>query len=203
LKKNKISKNWINKQRKDIYVRKSKIEGYKSRAVYKLKEIDEKFKIFKHVDSVIDLGAAPGSWSQFATTKIKSEKILSIDLIRFEKFKNCHQIIGDFTDESCKDEIKRYFGKKVDLIISDMAVNTIGNKNVDSIVTGELCLNAMDFAIGTLETKGIFVSKVFMGSSFNEIVALAKKSFQNVKVFKPLASRKNSKETFIICKFLR
>ncbi len=203
MKKNKISKNWINKQRKDIYVRKSKIEGYKSRAVYKLKEIDEKFKIFKHVDSVIDLGAAPGSWSQFATTKIKSEKILSIDLIRFEKFKNCHQIIGDFTDESCKDEIKRYFGKKVDLIISDMAVNTIGNKNVDSIVTGELCLNAMDFAIGTLETKGIFVSKVFMGSSFNEIVALAKKSFQNVKVFKPLASRKNSKETFIICKFLR
>ncbi len=203
MKKNKISKNWINKQRKDIYVRKSKIEGYKSRAVYKLKEIDEKFKIFKHVDSVIDLGAAPGSWSQFATTKIKSEKILSIDLIRFEKFKNCHQIIGDFTDESCKDEIKRYFGKKVDLIISDMAVNTIGNKNVDSIVTGELCLNAMDFAIGTLETKGIFVSKVFMGSSFNEIVALAKKSFKNVKVFKPLASRKNSKETFIICKFLR
>jgi len=203
LKKNKISKNWINKQRKDIYVRKSKIEGYKSRAVYKLKEIDEKFKIFKHVDSVIDLGAAPGSWSQFATTKIKSEKILSIDLIRFEKFKNCHQIIGDFTDESCKDEIKRYFGKKVDLIISDMAVNTIGNKNVDSIVTGELCLNAMDFAIGSLETKGIFVSKVFMGSSFNEIVALAKKSFKNVKVFKPLASRKNSKETFIICKFLR
>ena len=84
-----------------------------------------------------------------------------------------------------------------------MAVNTIGNKNVDSIVTGELCLNAMDFAIGTLETKGIFVSKVFMGSSFNEIVALAKKSFKNVKVFKPLASRKNSKETFIICKFLR
>ncbi len=203
MKKNKISKNWINKQRKDIYVRKSKIEGYKSRAVYKLKEIDEKFKIFKHVDSVIDLGAAPGSWSQFATTKIKSEKILSIDLIRFEKFKNCHQIIGDFTDESCKDEIKRYFGKKVDLIISDMAVNTIGNKNVDSIVTGELCLNAMDFAIGSLETKGIFVSKVFMGSSFNEIVALAKKSFKNVKVFKPLASRKNSKETFIICKFLR
>ncbi len=203
MKKNKISKNWINIQRKDIYVRKSKIEGYKSRAVYKLKEIDEKFKIFKHVDSVIDLGAAPGSWSQFATTKIKSEKILSIDLIRFEKFKNCHQIIGDFTDESCKDEIKRYFGKKVDLIISDMAVNTIGNKNVDSIVTGELCLNAMDFAIGTLETKGIFVSKVFMGSSFNEIVALAKKSFKNVKVFKPLASRKNSKETFIICKFLR
>ena len=203
MKKNKISKNWINKQRKDIYVRKSKIEGYKSRAVYKLKEIDEKFKIFKHVDSVIDLGAAPGSWSQFATTKIKSEKILSIDLIRFEKFKNCHQIIGDFTDESCKDEIKRYFGKKVDLIISDMAVNTIGNKNVDSIVTGELCLNAMDFAIGTLEAKGIFVSKVFMGSSFNEIIFRAKKTFKDVRVFKPLASRKNSKETFIICRFLR
>ena len=203
MKKNKISKNWINRQRRDIYVRRSKIEGFRSRAVYKLKEIDEKFKIFKHVNSLIDLGAAPGSWSQYAVTQIKSEKILSIDLIKFEKIKNIHQIFGDFTDENCKEEIKKYFNTKIDLVISDMAVNTIGNKNIDSIVTGELCLEAMNFALEVLEQNGKFVSKIFMGSSFNEIVVYAKKSFEDVRVFKPLASRKNSKETFIICRFLR
>jgi len=203
LKKNKISKNWINRQRKDIYVRKSKIEGFKSRAVYKLKEIDEKFKIFKQANSLVDLGAAPGSWSQYASNKIKSEKIVSIDLIKFEKIKNTHQIIGDFTDENYKKEIKKYFDSKIDLVISDMAVNTIGNKNIDSIVTGELCLEAMNFALEVLKDNGKFVSKIFMGSSFNEIVSKAKKTFKDVRVFKPLASRKNSKETFIICKFLR
>ena len=203
MKKNKISKNWINKQRRDIYVRKSKIEGYRSRAIYKLKEIDEKFKIFKGINSVVDLGAAPGSWSQYAATKIKSEKILSIDLLKFEKIKNSYQIIGDFTDETHKNEIKKYFGKKIDLIISDMAVNTIGNKDIDSIVTGELCLEVMNFALEVLKEHGKFVSKIFMGSSFNEIVFKAKEAFKEVRVFKPLASRKNSKETFIICSFLR
>ena len=203
MKKNKISKNWINRQKKDIYVRKSKIEGFRSRAVYKLKEIDEKFKIFKQVNSLVDLGAAPGSWSQYASNKIKSEKIVSIDLIKLEKIKNIHQIIGDFTEENYKEKIKKYFNSKIDLVISDMAVNTIGNKNIDSIVTGELCLDAMNFALETLNQDGKFVSKIFMGSSFNEIVAHAKKSFKDVKVFKPSSSRKNSKETFIICRFLR
>ena len=203
MKKNKISKNWINRQKKDIYVRKSKIEGFRSRAVYKLKEIDEKFKIFKQVNSLVDLGAAPGSWSQYASNKIKSEKIVSIDLIKLEKIKNIHQIIGDFTEENYKEKIKKYFNSKIDLVISDMAVNTIGNKNIDSIVTGELCLDAMNFALETLNQDGKFVSKIFMGSSFNEIVAHAKKSFKDVRIFKPLASWKNSKETFIICKILR
>ena len=203
MKKNKISKNWINRQKRDIYVRQSKIEGFKSRAVYKLKEIEKKFKIFKGANSVVDLGAAPGSWSQYAATKIESENILSIDLLKFERIKNIHQIIGDFTDEINKNEIRKYFGKKISLVISDMAVNTIGNKDVDSIVTGDLCMEAMNFAIEELEKNGIFLSKIFMGSSFNEIVAEAKKSFKEVRVFKPLASRKNSKETFIICKFLR
>ena len=203
MKKNKISKNWINKQKKDIYVRKSKIEGFRSRAVYKLKEIDEKFKIFNQINSLVDLGAAPGSWSQYASNKIKSEKIASIDLIKFEKIKNIHQIIGDFTDDNYKEKIKKYFNSKIDLVISDMAVNTTGNKNIDSIVTGELCLEAMNFALEVLRENGKFVSKIFMGSSFNEIVSKAKEVFKDVRVFKPLASRKNSKETFIICRFLR
>ena len=203
MKKNKISKNWINKQRRDIYVRKSKIEGYRSRAIYKLKEIDEKFKILKEVYTAIDLGAAPGSWSQYLSKNIQNGKILAIDLLEFQKINKVHQLIGDFSEEVYKQKIREYFNKKVDLVVSDMAVNTTGNKSLDSIVTGELCMDAMNFAIGELEKKGIFISKLFMGSSFNEIVALAKKYFKEVRVFKPLASRKNSKETFIVCKFLR
>ena len=203
MKKNKISKNWVNKQRRDTYVKQSKVDGYRARSAYKLIEIDDKFKIFKGGISVIDIGAAPGSWSQYASSKIKSEKIVSIDLIPFEKIKNIHQIIGDFTEENYKEKIKKYFNTKIDLVISDMAVNTIGNKNIDSIVTGELCLEAMNFSLEVLRDNGKFVSKIFMGSSFNEIVIKAKKNFRDVRIFKPSASRKNSKETFIICKFLR
>ena len=203
MKKNKISKNWINKQRRDVYVRQSKVEGYRSRAVYKLQEIDQKFKIFKNGMSVIDLGAAPGSWSQYVSKNIKNGKIVSIDLLDFEKIKNIHQIKGDFTKDIYKKMITDYFGNKVDVVISDMAVNTTGNKNLDSIYTGELCMEAMQFSKETLKNDGKFISKIFMGSTFNEIVNEAKKIFKENKVFKPLASRKDSKENFIICKFLR
>ena len=203
MKKNKISKNWINKQRRDIYVRKSKIEGYRSRAIYKLKEIDEKFKILKEVFSVIDLGAAPGSWSQYLSQKIQNGKILAIDLLEFQKINKVEQLIGDFTEETYKQKIREYFNKKVDLVVSDMAVNTTGNKNLDSIVTGELCMDAMSFAKNQLNHKGKFISKLFMGTSFNEIVSEAKNIFKDVRVFKPLSSRKDSKENFIICKILR
>ena len=203
MKKNKISKNWINKQKRDIFVRQSKIEGYRSRAVYKLKEIDEKFKILKNGISLIDLGAAPGSWSQYVAKKVKSGKILSIDLNEFDQISNIHQLRGDFTDILQKITIKNYFGKKVDVVLSDMAVNTTGNKNLDAIQTGELCMEAMNFSKEILKNEGKFVSKIFMGSTFNEIVSEAKKIFKESKVFKPLASRKDSKESFIICKFLR
>jgi len=203
LKKNKISKNWINRQKRDVYVRQSKVEGYRSRAVYKLQEIDQKFKIFKNGISVIDLGAAPGSWSQYASKNIKSGKIASIDLLDFEKIENIHQIKGDFRNDIYKKKIVDYFGTKVDVVISDMAVNTTGNKNLDSIYTGELCMEAMKFSKETLKNDGKFISKIFMGSTFNEIVGEAKKIFKENKVFKPLASRKDSKESFIICKFLR
>tara|TARA_Y100001970_G_scaffold252091_1_gene325577 strand:- start:664 stop:1275 length:612 start_codon:yes stop_codon:yes gene_type:complete len=203
LKKNKISKNWINKQRRDIYVRRSKIEGYRSRAIYKLKEIDEKFKILKEVFTAIDLGAAPGSWSQYLSQHIQNGKILAIDLLEFQKIDKVQQLIGDFTDEISKQNIREYFNKKVDLVVSDMAVNTTGNKNLDSIVTGELCMDAMSFAKNQLDYKGKFISKLFMGTSFNEIVSEAKNIFKEVRVFKPLSSRKDSKENFIICKILR
>ena len=203
MKKNKISKNWINKQRRDIYVRRSKVEGYRSRAVYKLQEIDQKFRIFKNGMSVIDLGAAPGSWSQYVLKNVKNGKIVSIDFKDFEKIGNIHQIKGDFTDDRYKKEIVDYFGVKVDVVLSDLAVNTTGNKNLDSIYTGELCMEAMKFSKETLKSDGKFISKIFMGSTFNEIGSEAKKIFKENKVFKPLASRKDSKESFIICKFLR
>ena len=203
MKKNKFSKNWIIKQKRDIYVKKSKLEGYRSRAVYKLQEINEKFKLIKNNALVVDLGAAPGSWSQYISRNFKSSKIISIDLKDIEPIKNLFHIKGDFTEDDKKIKIQNYFGKKVDLIISDMAVNTTGNKSVDSLVTGELCIEAINFAVELLNKKGTFISKLFMGSSFSEIVALGKKSFKDVDIFKPSSSRKDSKENFIICRNLR
>ena len=203
MKKNKISKNWVNKQRRDTYVRKSKVDGYRARSAYKLIEIDEKFKIFKGGISVIDIGAAPGSWSQYVSKVVKSGKLISIDLKKIEPIDNSVQIRGDFTDSQIQEEIKKYIRAKVDVVMSDMAVNTTGIKNIDSIQTGELCKEAMFFAKDILNDNGYFVSKIFMGSTFNEIVAEGKKFFKEVKVFKPKSSRKDSKESFIVCKKIR
>jgi 23S rRNA (uridine2552-2'-O)-methyltransferase len=203
LKKNKISKNWVNKQRRDIYVRQSKVDGYRARSAYKLIEINEKFKIFKGGMNVIDIGAAPGSWSQYASKVVKSGKIISVDLKEMEEIINTIQIKGDFTEKSTQDKIKEYLNKKSDVVMSDMAVNTTGIKNIDSIYTGELCKEAMIFSKDVISEKGFFISKIFMGGTFNEIVALGKKIFKEVKVFKPKSSRKDSKESFIICKNLR
>ena len=203
MKKNKISKNWINKQRRDTYVRQSKVDGYRARSAYKLIEIDEKFKIFKGGLTVIDIGAAPGSWSQYANKVSKNGKLISIDLKKMEPIGSSLQIQGDFTEEGVQQEIKKNTTSKVDVVMSDMAVNTTGIKNIDSIQTGELCKEAMVFAKDLLNENGYFISKIFMGGTFNEIVAEGKKYFKEVKVFKPKSSRKDSKESFIICKKLR
>ena len=200
MKKNKISKNWVNKQRRDTYVRQSKVDGYRARSAYKLKEIDEKFRIFKGGMSVVDIGAAPGSWSQYVAKVVKSGKIISIDLKEMEKIENTLQIQGDFTLVDTQNQIKEYLKKKPAVVLSDMAVNTTGIKNIDSIQTGELCKEAMVFSKDVISEKGFFISKIFMGSTFNEIVALGKKIFKEVKVFKPKSSRKDSKESFLICK---
>ena len=203
MKKNKISKNWVNKQRRDTYVRQSKVDGYRARSVYKLIEIDEKFKIFKGGMCVIDIGAAPGSWSQYVSKVVKSGKIISIDLKEMEPIKNIIHIKGDFTVTDVQDKIKSYLSKESDVVMSDMAINTTGIKDIDSIQTGELSKEAMIFSKDVISKKGFFISKIFMGGTFNEIVALGKKIFKDVKVFKPKSSRKDSKESFIICKNLR
>ena len=133
------------------------------------------------------------------TTKLDTLPISNI----VEKIKDVYHVVGDFLDNKNQKIIADYFPKKIDLVVSDMAVNTTGNKNLDSIQTGELSLTAMHFAIGMLRPKGIFLSKIFMGSTFNEIVENAKKNFKESKIFKPPSSRKDSKESFIICKKLR
>jgi 23S rRNA (uridine2552-2'-O)-methyltransferase len=203
LKKNKTSKNWVNKQRRDIYVRQSKVDGYRARSAYKLIEINEKFKIFKGGLCVVDIGAAPGSWSQYASKLIKNGKLISIDLKKMETIGTSIQIQGDFTKNKIQDEIKKNLNNKADVVMSDMAVNTTGIKNIDSIQTGELCKEAMIFAKNIIKNDGFFISKIFMGGTFNEIITEGKKNFKEVKVFKPKSSRKDSKESFIICRKIR
>ena len=153
--------------------------------------------------SVVDIGAAPGSWSQYVSKVIKNVTLISIDLKKMEDIQNSIQIEGDFTDLKIQSKIKNYIKDEINVVLSDMAVNTTGIKNLDAIQTGELCEEAMIFAKDQLSKKGMFVSKIFMGSSFNEIVALGKKIFKEVKVFKPKSSRKDSKESFIVCQKLR
>ncbi len=203
MKKNKISKNWVSKQRRDIYVRQSKVDGYRARSAYKLIEIDEKFKIFKNALSIVDIGAAPGSWSQYVSKVIKNGKVISIDMKLMEPISNTIQIQADFTEKETQQKIKNILSTKADVVMSDMAVNTTGIKNIDSIQTGELCKDAMVFSKDILAKQGFFISKIFMGASFNEIIELGKKIFKDNRVFKPKSSRKDSKESFIICKNLR
>ena len=203
MRKNKVSKNWINKQKRDIYVRQSKVDGYRARSAYKLIEINEKFKIFQNEMSVLDIGAAPGSWSQYVSKVVKKGTLISIDLKKMENIQNSIQIEGDFTDLKIKSKIKKYIKDEINVVLSDMAVNTTGIKNLDAIQTGELCKEAVVFSKDVISKKGFLISKIFMGGSFNEIVALGKKNFKEVKVFKPMSSRKDSKESFIVCKNLR
>ena len=184
-------------------MRQSKVDGYRARSAYKLIEINEKFKIFKGGMNVIDIGAAPGSWSQYASKAVKNGKIISIDLKEMEPIDNTTQIIGDFTNNETQEQIKNLLTDKTDVVMSDMAVNTTGIKNIDSIQTGELCKDAMFFSKEIISKNGFFISKIFMGGSFNEIIQFGKKIFKDVKVFKPKSSRKDSKESFIICKNLR
>ena len=161
MKKNKTSKNWLNKQKRDVYVRLSKVEGYRARSAYKLIEINEKFKIFKNGISVIDLGAAPGSWSQYAAKIVKNIRLVSIDLKEMENIENTNQIKGDFTKKNIQEKIKSLFRSKVNVVMSDMAVNTTGIKNIDAIYTGELCKEAMIFSKNILVKDGRFIAKFF------------------------------------------
>jgi len=200
LKKNKISKNWINKQNKDQYSKQSKSQGYRSRSAFKLIEMNKKFKFLKKNLSLLDLGSCPGGWCQVVNKEIIGGKLLAVDVRPMEKINNVDFIKGDFCESSVCEKIMLYFNNKVDVVISDMAANTSGNKAVDSHRTGELCLNAMDLSRTILSQDGVFLSKILMGSIFQEINDKAIKSFKKVVKYKPLSSRKESKEIYIYCK---
>ncbi len=203
MKKNKISKNWIRKQNRDIYVIESRNLGYRSRSAFKLIEIDQKFNFLSKSRSLLDLGSAPGSWSQVASKKIKNGKILSVDIKEMLPVSNTAFLKGDFTKLETQNKIMDFFNTKIDSVVSDMASNTTGNKELDSLRTGNLCLNALEFSKKILNTNTYFLSKVFMGAIFKEIQKKAKEMFQEVIIFKPKSSRKESKEIFIFCKSLK
>ena len=200
MKKNQISKNWLIKQNRDIFFKQSKIQGYRSRSAFKLIEMNKKFKFLKKKLSILDLGSSPGGWSQVVRKEVTKGRILSVDIKSMEKINNVDFIKGDFCETEIYEKIKTYFNNKTDVVLSDMAVNTSGNKALDSYRTGELCLNAMNLAKEILSQNGIFLSKLFMGSIFNEIDKRAKRYFKNVIKYKPLSSKKESKEIYIFCK---
>ena len=200
MKKNKISKNWLRKQSQDLYFKESKIKGYRSRSAFKLIEMHNKFRFLKKNSSLLDLGSSPGGWSQVARQEIKNGKFLAVDIKSMEKIDNVNFINGDFNDEIILKRIMSYFNTKIDVVLSDMAANTSGNKSLDSYKTGELCINAMNLAEKILGKDGIFLSKIFMGSIFEEINKKAKKTFKNVIRYKPASSKKESKEIYIFCK---
>ena len=200
MKKNKISKNWLIKQKKDLYFRKSKIQGYRSRSAFKLIEMNKKFKFLRKNTSLLDLGSSPGGWSQVASREIRTGKILAVDILPMEKINNVDFVNGDFRKEEIHSKIKSYFNNNIDTVLSDMAANTSGNKSMDSYRTGELCMKAMYLAREILSNDGIFLSKIFMGSIFLEINKMAKRYFKSVIRYKPLSSKKESKEIYIYCK---
>jgi len=200
LKKNKSTKHWLLENNKEIFFNKSKQYGYRSRSAFKLIEMNDKFKFLRKNSYLLDLGSSPGGWSQVASKKIIIGKILAVDIKNMQNIKGVNFINGDFEERKTQNIIFSYFKNKIDVVLSDMAANTSGNKELDSFRTGELCIKAMELAKKMLNDNGIFISKIFMGSIFKEIDALAKKSFKNVIKFKPKSSKKVSKEVYIICK---
>ena len=203
MKKNKISKNWIKKQHRDPFFIQSKSLGYRSRSAFKLIELNKKFKFLKNNTYLLDLGSSPGGWSQVVSKKINRGKILAVDIIKMEDINKIDFMVGDINDTAIQNKILNYFSRKIDGVISDMATNTTGNKDMDSYRTGQLCLKAMNLAKKILSNDGIFLSKVFMGSIFSEINEKAHEYFKKVAKYKPLSSRKESKEIYIYCKGIK
>ena len=202
-KKAKKSNTWRVKQHRDQFFKKSKTLGFRSRASFKLIELNEKFKFIKKNSNLLDLGSSPGSWSQVANKIISSGKILSIDIKPMQPINNIKFLNCDIFDESTKDKIANFFNGKLDVIISDMAANTTGNKSLDSIRTNQLCSEVLNLSSKLLKPEGVFVSKLFMGEDFLEVKNLAKSIFSEVSFFKPESSRSESKETYLHCKILK
>ena len=202
-KRTKKSNSWRIKQHRDQFFKKSKTLGYRSRASFKLIEINKKFGFIKDKTNLLDLGSCPGGWSQVASQIIKTGKIMSIDIKDMDPIKNLKFIKGDILEDTTKNEVINFFKSNLDVIISDMAADTTGNKSLDSIRTNQLCTEVINFSQNTLKPKGVLVSKIFMGEDFIEVKNLAKSVFKKVNFFKPESSRKESKETYLHCEILK
>ena len=199
----KKSNSWKIKQHRDQFFKKSKTLGYRSRASFKLIELNKKFNFIKKNSNLLDLGSSPGGWSQVANNIISDGKILAIDIKDMEPIKNVKFIKSDILNEETKNTVIKHFSGKLDIIISDMAADTTGNKSLDSIRTNQLSADVINFSKKTLKPKGVLVSKLFMGEDFIEVKNLAKSIFKFVKFFKPKSSRSESKETYLHCEILK
>ena len=199
----KKSNSWKIKQHRDQFFKKSKTLGYRSRASFKLIELNKKFKFINGNTNLLDLGSYPGGWSQVANKLITTGKIMSVDIKNMEPLKNVKFLKGDIMKKETKLAVIHYFKSNLDVIISDMAADTTGNKSLDSIRTNQLCADTIQFSKDTLKPKGVLVSKLFMGEDFLEVKKLAKSVFKKVNFFKPEASRKESKETYLHCEILK
>ena len=199
----KKSNSWKIKQHRDQFFKKSKTLGYRSRASFKLIELNKKYKFLKKNTNLLDLGSFPGGWSQVASQIITDGRIMSIDIKNMDTIKNVSFLKGDVLSNQTKSAVKKYFRSNLDVILSDMAADTTGNKSLDSIRTNQLCADVINFAKETLKPKGVLVSKIFMGEDFLEVKNLAKTTFNKVNFFKPESSRKESKETYLHCEILK
>ena len=199
----KKSNSWKIKQHRDQFFKKSKTLGYRSRASFKLIELNKKFNFIKSNTNLLDLGSFPGGWSQVAIKIITSGKIMSVDIREMDPLKNVEFFKGDIMEKDTKLAIIQYFKSNLDVIISDMAADTTGNKSLDSIRTNQLCADVINFSKDILKPKGVLVTKIFMGEDFLEVKKLAKSIFKKVNFFKPESSRKESKETYLHCEIIK
>ncbi|KUR75917.1 RlmE family RNA methyltransferase [Novosphingobium sp. FSW06-99] len=192
------SNRWLTRQLNDPYVQKARAEGWRSRAAYKLIELDEKFTLLKGARRVVDLGIAPGGWSQVVRLKSPAAKVVGIDLLPTDPIEGVTIFQMDFMDDAAPDALAGALDGAPDLILSDMAANTVGHKQTDHLRTMGLVETAVDFAITQLAPGGAFVGKVFAGGTDTALLALLKRNFTTVKHAKPPASRKDSSEWYVI-----
>lgn len=192
------STRWLERQLNDPYVRQAKAEGYRSRAAYKLAELDDRFALLKGVQRVVDLGIAPGGWSQVVRTRAPKAAVVGIDLLPTDPLDGVTILQMDFMADEAPGALAHALGGAPDLVLSDMAANTVGHKQTDHLRTMGLVETAVDFAVGTLAPGGAFVAKVLAGGTDAELLALLKRHFRTVKHAKPPASRKGSSEWYVI-----
>ena len=198
------SKNWIARQFSDPYTKLAKQKGYRSRSAFKLIEINDKFKFLKNNLNILDLGSAPGGWSQVCAEINKNGKNLSIDILNMETIDNIIFYKKDFNDSDFLDFINDFFKQnKVDIVLSDMAVNTTGNKDLDAIKTNAIALDVVNLSKLILKKKSTLLVKIFSGKDENILIKNAKELFKDIERIKPDSSRKESREMYLLCRDLK